>query len=244
MTPAKIHIGTSGWMYKDWHHAFYPAEVPKKKLLCYYAEHFSTVEINATFYRLPTENAVQGWHDKVPENFVFAVKGSRLITHNKRLKNAEDAVAGFIERIRPLAEHLGCILWQLPPSFKKDIEILESFCTLLPRDIRHAIEFRHPSWIDDETMATLRRHNIAVVWISSTAMPMNFAVTADFIYLRFHGLQQGYQHNYTRDELAVWAERLVEQAGQKRPAFVYFNNDGYARAPENAKLLKEMVKQP
>lgn len=228
-------------MYKDWHNAFYPEDVPKSSLLDYYSHQFPSVEINATFYRLATENAVKNWRENVAGNFVYAVKGSRFITHIKRLKDTEKALDRFFGRIAPLRQRLGPILWQLPPTLPKDSQLLKSFTRQLPRRFRHAIEFRHPSWLCDDVLEILHKRKIAQVWISSLAMPRRFDITGDFIYLRFHGLRQGYCHNYTRSELKVWAEQLVAQNKKQVPAFVYFNNDGYARAPENAKLLRDMV---
>lgn len=238
----KIYIGTSGWMYKDWHDSFYPEDWPKKDLLKYYQTHFCSVEANVTFYRLVSASTIDGWREKAPKPFLFAIKGSRLITHNKRLADIELPLKTFLERIAPLRPHLGPVLWQLPPSFKKNIEVLENFLKKLPRRIKHAVEFRNASWFDDEVTETLSAHSVAQVWVSSLAMPQNFAVTADFIYVRFHGLQQGYQHNYTASELEVWAEQLMKYARLGKSAYVYFNNDGYARAPENARLLRDMVK--
>jgi uncharacterized protein YecE (DUF72 family) len=164
---AKAYIGTSGWYYKHWHETFYPREVPKSGQLEYYSTIFSTVEINASFYRLPSEKAVQGWYKKVPEDFVFAVKGSRLISHYKRLKDVDDAADVFINRTLKLKEKLGPILWQLPPSMKKDIPRLVSFAKILPKDFRYAVEFRHPSWMDHETMSILERYHLGLVWLRS-----------------------------------------------------------------------------
>lgn len=242
MPAAKIYIGTSGWMYKDWHDSFYPGDLPKTDLLKFYVSQFSSVEANVTFYRLVSENTIAGWRQKAPRPFVYAIKGSRLITHNKRLADIEQPLNAFVERIAPLRSRLGPILWQLPPSFTKNPAVLENFLSKLPRQMKHAMEFRHASWFDDEVAGILRAHGVAQVWVSSLAMPQNFEVTADFIYLRFYGLQQGYRHNYTAEELEAWAAQLRKQALLKRPAYVYFNNDGYARAPQNARLLREMVK--
>ncbi len=238
---AKIHVGTSGWMYKDWHDAFYPEDVPKAALLEYYSRQFTSVEINATFYRLATANAVKNWREKIAGDFVYSVKGGRFITHMKRLTDPELALQRFFERIEPLQSRLGPILWQLPPTLSRDTDLLKTFVGHLPLRYRHAIEFRHPSWLRADVFDVLQKYDIAQVWISSLAMPRRFDVTTDFIYLRFHGLEQGYRHNYTRDELSPWAHQLLTRSKQGLRAFVYFNNDGNARAPENAKLLREML---
>ena len=237
----RVWIGTSGWVYKHWAESFYPDDLKKEDEFAFYATQFPTVEINATFYRLPSESMVKGWRKKAPPNFIFAVKGSRYITHMKKLKEVDDGLKTYFRRISPLREHLGPILWQLPPNLHKDIGRLESFLKKLPKEFRHAMEFRHPSWVDDETFSVLQKNNVANVWLSSKIMPMNFTVTADFIYLRFHGLKDGAAHDYTKFELKPWAANLVANARCGKPAFVYFNNDWNARAPLNAKALMEMV---
>ena len=238
---AKVFIGTSGWSYKHWGERFYPKDIPQAEHLQYYASHFPTVEINATFYRLPSESMVQGWHRKAPPGFIYAVKGSRLITHYKRLQDVQDPLHNFIERISELKNHLGPILWQLPPNFKKDISRLKSFFKELPKKYDHAVEFRHPSWIDDEVFDLLRDYQIAQVWLSSLRMPVNFTVTSDFVYMRLHGLEGGFSHDYTESELEPWAKRIRKAAESEKPVFVYFNNDANARAPDNAKKLMNMV---
>jgi uncharacterized protein YecE (DUF72 family) len=236
-----VWIGTSGWAYKGWASAFYPENWPKKDQLGFYMTQFPTVEINATFYRLPTLLAVENWRRKAPEGFVFAVKGSRYITHLKRLTGAREALEKYFSRINALADRLGPVLWQLPPTLKKNIGQLDLFLRELPPDKQHAVEFRHPSWIGRETFDTLSKHNAAFVWVSSLAMPMDCSVTADFVYLRFHGLEHGAAHDYTRAELKPWAIELTKCARAGKPAFVYFNNDWNTRAPFNARTLMEMT---
>lgn len=236
----QIFIGTSGWVYKEWANDFYRGLKPKEHFR-HYTTQFPTVEINATFYRMPTLKMVHGWRNKAPKCFIFAVKGSRFITHIKRLANLDRSVSNFIRRIAPMKEKLGPLLWQLPPSFKKNLPRLKSFLKRLPENFSHAVEFRHPDWIVDETFALLRQHNVAAVGISSMRMPMNFSVTSsDFIYIRFHGLAGGAHHDYTREELRPWADHIREQAANGKMAFVYFNNDLNVRAPNNARLLMEM----
>lgn len=237
---AKIYIGTSGWIYKDWHDQFYPGDISNSRLLEYYSSQFATVEINATFYRLATENAIASWRERVPPGFVYAIKGSRFITHSKRLKSVARPLARFLKRITPLGKPLGPILWQLPPTLPKDVKRLHAFVARLPGNLRLAFEFRHLSWMEPDVFDILRERNIALVWVSSIKMPHSFETTADFVYLRFHGLAQGARHDYTRAELEPWAKQLVA-AARARPAYVYFNNDVSARAPANAMLLREMV---
>jgi uncharacterized protein YecE (DUF72 family) len=239
-----IWIGTSGWVYKEWAGNFYPKGWPKKDEFAFYVRHFPTVEINATFYRLPSLKMVRGWHDRSPDGFRFAVKGSRYLTHIRRLQDTGPGLRKYFSRIKPLGERTGPILWQLPPNFPKNDENLARltrFLARLPKRYRHAIEFRHPSWMDERTLALLRQHQAANVWISSLKMPVDHAVTADFVYLRFHGLQGGAYHDYTDDELRPWAEQLAKAARKGLPAYVYFNNDLNTRAPLNAHALMRLV---
>lgn len=234
-----IHIGTSGWSYKEWGTEFYHGAKAKDQFQ-FYATQFNTVEINATFYRLPLLTTTRGWHEKAPSNFIFAVKGSRFITHIKRLEDLGRSVNGFIRRIKPLEEKLGPILWQLPPYLKPGLLRLEKFLKRLPKQYSHAVEFRHPDWNSDETFELLKKYNTAFVPVSSMRMPQNFSVTADFIYIRFHGLSGGARHDYTSDELKPWASHIREQAAKGKKAFAYFNNDLNVRAPKNAQLLIQL----
>jgi uncharacterized protein YecE (DUF72 family) len=234
-----IHIGTSGWSYKEWANDFYHG-LKSKEHFQFYATQFSTVEINASFYRLPALKTIHDWHEKAPLDFIFAVKGSRLITHIKRLNELDGLVTNFIRRIQPLEKKLGPLLWQLPPNFKPDLPRLERFLKKLPTKLSQAIEFRHPDWLTDETFKLLRKYNAAFVSVSSMRMPQNFSVTANFIYIRFHGLSGGPRHDYTPDELEPWAKHVREQAKIGRKAFAYFNNDLNVRAPKNAEMLRTM----
>jgi uncharacterized protein YecE (DUF72 family) len=238
----EVWIGTSGWVYKHWAESFYPKDWPKTQHLEFYAQQFPTVEINATFYRLPSEKMVKGWNRKAPNGFLYAVKGSRYITHMKKLKDVGEGLKNYFQKIKYLEDNLGPVLWQLPPNLKKDLSRLEDFLVQLPGSpYQHAIEFRHTSWVDDETFSLLRKYRAAHVWLSSQKMPLDFTVTANFVYARFHGLENGAAHDYTQKELEPWAEQLIQFSKQRRPAFVYFNNDWNTRAPLNAKLLMEMV---
>lgn len=234
-----VHIGTSGWSYKEWSESFYRGVKPREQLH-FYATRFSAVEINNTFYRLPSLKAVRAWREQAPANFIFAVKGSRFITHIKRLNNLERGLGNFFRRIHPLREKLGPILWQLPPNFKPDFPRLNSFLRRLPAKHWHAVEFRHPDWVSGETMELLRKYNAAFVWVSSLRMPQNFSVTANFIYARFHGLDGGARHNYTAAELEPWAAQIRSCVAQDKTAFAFFNNDLNVRAPHNAELLRQL----
>src|SRR5688572_11977754 len=237
----RAYIGTSGYSYKSWDKTFY-GETPRKQQLEFYITQFPTVEINATFYRLPSEAMVRGWRDRVNEDFVYAVKGSRFITHMKKLANLDGALDKFFDRIAPMQDRVAVILWQLPPMLKKDLVRLDDFLSELPGEYRHAVEFRHVSWYEsDEVFDILRKHRAAHVCLSSGGMPMNLTVTTDFTYIRFHGLEGGAAHDYTRKELKPWAKFISSQAERGHNSYIYFNNDINVRAPENAKMLMEMI---
>jgi uncharacterized protein YecE (DUF72 family) len=236
-----VYIGTSGWSYKSWDKEFYPKEIAKSEQFEFYATQFPTVEINNTFYRLPTLKAVRGWRDKAPPGFVYAVKGSRFITHMKKLTKLDGAVRKYFDRIKALKKRTGVVLWQLPPILKKDAKRLGNFLKILPKGYRYAVEFRDASWLDEEIFAILRKYHAAHVSVSSNGMPMDLTVTTDFLYIRFHGLEGGAAHDYTASELEPWAEHIRKHSKEGKTVYAYFNNDINVRAPENAKMLMEMV---
>src|SRR5688572_14820072 len=238
-----LFVGTSGWVYKGWAGSFYPKEVPSREHLAFYASQFNTVEINASFYRLPAETMVKGWRERAPNGFIYAVKGSRFITHMKKLNVTRPSIEIFFKRARLLREHLGPILWQLPPNLHFDLKRLDTFLGKLPKRFRYAVEFRHPSWINDETFQLLRKHKAAHVSLSSMAMPLDLTITADFVYIRFHGLQGGFAHDYTGEELKPWAAHCRHALRDGLRVYAYFNNDANTRAPGNAKTLIEMIKR-
>ncbi|MBI5231060.1 MAG: DUF72 domain-containing protein [Coriobacteriales bacterium] len=235
-----MRIGTSGWSYDHWRDVFYPEHLATAERLPFYAERFNTVEVNATFYRLPTEHAVRQWRDEVPEDFAFAVKGSRLITHYRRLADLGDSVETFMKRVSLLGKKLHVVLWQLPPNLHCDPELLDGFLAGLPNDVRHAVEFRHESWLAEDAFEVLRRHNAAHVQVSSDDMPRNLTVTAEFVYLRFHGTQT-YHGDYSAPALEPWAQFLRQQAGEGRGGYAYFNNDAEGHAPADAARLTAML---
>jgi uncharacterized protein YecE (DUF72 family) len=239
--PPQILIGTSGYSYKGWDKTFYPPDVPKRAQLEYYETQFKTVEINATFYRLPSEGMVKGWRDRVANDFVYAIKGSRFLTHMLKLRNCAEGVTKFFDRIRLLKPKIGCILWQLPGALKCDVARLEEFAGYLPGGYRHAFEFRNPGWLVDRVYETLEKHHFAFVSVSSLGMPMDLSATSDFVYIRFHGLQGGPAHDYTREELVPWAKHIQQQCDAGKRVYVYFNNDINTRAPDNARMLAEMT---
>lgn len=247
-TPAPaLWIGTSGWTYDDWNGVFYLPEVKGADRLSFYATQFNAVELNATFYRYPTEAMVAAWNRRLPDGFHLAVKASRRITHFKRLHDCEAEVAEFFRRIRVL-KALRVILWQLPSSFQVDLECLDNFLTLLERcalpNVQHAFEFRHADWWSSAADELLRKRNAAFVTVSHPRLPSTIKVTADFLYVRFHGLgTQLYRYDYSEEELAEWAERIravCENDGIK-DIYVFFNNDFRAHAIHNARLLRQML---
>jgi uncharacterized protein YecE (DUF72 family) len=199
------------------------------------------VEVNRTFYRLPTQKAFDDWNREVPPGFLYSIKGSRAVTHFKRLRPGAKSLRLLLSRSRSLGEHRGPILWQLPGTFKKDLERLTGFLRRLNRRIRHAIEFRDPSWIDKEVFDVLRQHRVANMALSSQTMPMCLEITADFVCVRFHGLEGGAAHNYTDRELRRWAKFLRGCAKEGLTGFLYFNNDMNTRAPLNALRLMQLV---
>ena len=233
----RYYIGTSGWHYDHWQDRFYPKTLTKAKWLEFYASHFTTVELNNSFYRLPSETAFTTWHDSSPANFTFAVKVSRFITHIKRLKNSEEAVDNFISRAKILAEKLGPLLYQLPPNMHRNDEILESFLSTLPQGLKHVFEFRHQSWLEDKVFEILHKHNIGFCVFDMPSVSCPLVATADFAYIRFHGSTGLYFSCYSDEELADWAKRLANLARNLEAIYIYFNNDAEAFAVRNAITL-------
>ena len=235
-----MRVGTSGWSYGHWEGPFYPAKLPDRQRLAFYASRFPTVEIDATFYRLPSEQAVRHWRDEVPKDFAFAVKGSRFVTHFRRLQKADDSVRTFMERLSPLGDKLAVVLWQLPPNLERDEGLLDRFLERLPAGVRYAVEFRNRSWLVPEAFEVLRAHNCAHVQVSSDIMPENLTVTADFVYVRFHGTDT-YHGAYKEPALEPWRRFLCQQASKGRDGYAYFNNDFEAHAPADARRLTAML---
>jgi uncharacterized protein YecE (DUF72 family) len=237
-----VHVGCSGWNYRSWRGAFYPAGEPARRWLELYAGRFETVEVNTTFYRLIARSAVEHWVEQAPADFCFAVKTSRYLTHVKRLVDISEGLARFYERIEPLAGAglLGPVLWQLPASFQRDDERLAAALSLIPAG-RHAFEFRHPSWFAADVYALLREHDAALVLGDHPQRPFQtLEITADFGYVRFHYGRRGRGGNYSERELEQWADRM-HALRQRAELFVYFNNDWEAFAPRNARALKRML---
>jgi len=239
----RVLIGCSGWNYADWRGPFYPEKgCPANRWLEFYSREFPTVEVNSTFYRLASRDAVARWVKQTPDDFAFAPKISRYITHIKRLSDMDRPVARFYERIEPLVESpkLGPVLWQLPENFHRSDERLAYALGNLPAG-RHAFEFRHPSWFHDDVYAALRRHDVALVIGDDPERPFQtYEFTTDFTYIRFHGGKRGRYGNYSRSEIEEWAARIRSWA-QERAVFAYFNNDWNAYAINNARLLTRLV---
>jgi len=235
------YIGTSGWHYDHWQDRFYPKTLTKAKWLEFYASHFATVELNNTFYRLPSETAFTTWHDSSPPNFTFAVKVSRFITHIRRLKNSQEAVENFISRAKILGEKLGPLLYQLPPNMLRNDEVLESFLSSLPQEIKHVFEFRHQSWLENKVFEILHRHNIGFCVFDMPFLSCPLVATADFAYIRFHGSTGLYFSCYSDEELADWAKRLANLARNLEAIYIYFNNDAEAFAVRNAMTLRHYL---
>jgi len=240
--PRTVRIGCSGWNYASWKDEFYGG-LPARLWLEHYARHFDTVEVNSTFYRLPNKDAVARWAEQTPPEFVFAVKASRYLTHVKRLTDLDQGVARFYERIVPLVDSgkLGPVLWQLPPTFKRDDERLADALARFPRGWQ-CVEFRHASWFTDEVYALLREHGVALVIADRPEVHAFQAhvFTADWTFVRFHYGSRGRRGNYSERELEEWAGRF-EEWRREVEIWAYFNNDWEGFAIRNALRLKELV---
>ncbi len=236
-----IFVGTSGWTYDDWLGVFYPPDLPAAERITFYAQHFPAVELNASFYRLPTANMIAAWNRRLPGDFHMAVKGWRSITHLSKLVDCGDKVELFVSRVEGL-KTLRVILWQLPPSLHIDLERIDNFLGCLPQKFRYAVEFRHKSWWTDEAAKLLRRHDVAFVAVSHPRLPPDVFVTTDFIYVRFHGLgKQLYRYNYSDEELEEWVER-VRPYLKSSSVYAFFNNDWEGHAIRNARRFAEMLR--
>lgn len=282
-----IRVGTSGWSYHEWRGSFYPDDLNHDDELSYAAEKFDTLEINGTFYRLTDPSTCRKWYRAAPRGFRYAVKGSRYITHNKKLSDSKSALANFLASgILELRDKLGPILWQLPDNFRFDADRVESFLGMLPKTtdsaarlarghddrveevslggdrnhrIRHALEFRHESFLQPEMARIARRHGVALVSSHSSEWPYVEEITAGFVYLRLHGPEDLYDSSYGEKRLKRWADRISAwQRGsqptdperisdlepprrKERDVYVYFDNTAGGQAPEEALRLREML---
>ena len=237
----KIFIGTSGWNYKHWLGPFYPQKFPASKMLGFYAEHFPTVELNNSFYHLPSIKSFHAWRETVPDDFVFAVKASRFITHMKKLKAPKTSTEKFFARVEKLERKLGPILFQLPPRWKVNAGRLAEFLGAMPKDYRFAFEFRDESWFNDEVYEVLKKHNVALCVYHMNGWDSPMEVTADFAYVRMHGTESTYGGSYPRSALKKWAKRIETWRSQSMDVYFYFNNDPEGHAVRNAKSLQKLV---
>jgi uncharacterized protein YecE (DUF72 family) len=239
--PAAIRIGTSGWSYAAWRGGFYPRGLAPKDWLARYATEFSTVELNATFYRLPAPEQFAKWAAQVPDGFLFAVKAPRLITHLHRLQHCAGALDDFLDAARSLGKKLGPILYQLPPSLPYDPDLLAAFCASLPRKLSNVLEFRHASWFREETYALLGRHRVSLCVSDFPGCEAPLLVTAPPAYLRFHGGRR-HRGNYSQPSLQTAADALHRWRQDGIPSFTCFNNTAAARAVTNARTLRDLTR--
>lgn len=243
---ARVFIGTSGWTYSSWKGVFYPADFPSRHYLEFYAREFSTTEVNYSFYHLPRTSTYEKWAAQVPGHFVFALKTSRFITHIKRLLEIEEAWKTFVQNALALGPHLGPVLLQFPPSFRCDRKRLGAFLRGAQRPapkshpLRLAFEFRHESWFTEEIYALLRQHNAALCIADSPRYPRRDEVTADFVYIRFHGRTELFASKYTDAELAEEAKRIRRYLRDGLDVYAYFNNDALGHAVANARTLRRL----
>ncbi len=239
--PAEIRIGTSGWHYKHWRGPFYPERFAASKMLDFYAERFDTVELNNTFYHLPSERAVCAWRDETPPGFLFTVKGSRFLTHMKKLKDPETGLERFFERADLLAPKLGPVLFQLPPFWDLDLDRLAGFLRALPPGGRYAFEFRNPSWHVRPVYDLLAANDAAFCPFDLAGYQSPVEITASWTYIRLHGPGGAYQGSYPDEALAGWARRIEQWRKRLKTVYLYFDNDMAGFAPANAATLKRLV---
>lgn len=238
-----LFVGTSGYNYKDWRERFYPPRLPQREWLSYYARHFNTVEVNATFYRHFAKAVYEKWYHKTTDEFRFSIKGPRLITHVKRLDDCKDALQMFLESAAGLSEKLAVILWQFPASFKQTAnqrEKLAAFLSMLPRAIKQAVELRDISWFTQDAYTLLDAYQAGFVINDTTAFPTARAVTGNFVYIRFHGPEALYASSYPTEQLADWAKK-IERCLTNYDVYCYFNNDVSGYAVQNAVELRHLL---
>ena len=235
-----LRVGCSGWLYRHWRGDFYPAGLRIKDELGYYVGKFDTAELNASFYRMPSEAAVTGWRERLPEGFVLAWKASRYLTHLKRLLEPEEPLAYMFSRALGLGEKLGPVLYQLPPSMKLDLPRLGAFMAALPKGPRHAFEFRHPSWYAPEVFELLGRHDASLVLSDHHHAPAPWEATASWVYVRGHGPGGRYWGDYEEETLQAWAQQIRAWRFEGKDVYAYFDNDIGGAAPRDAARLKRL----
>jgi uncharacterized protein YecE (DUF72 family) len=223
-----LWIGTSGFQYPEWKGTFYPEKFPVSKMLPYYAERFSSTEVNYTFRRIPSAKTIEAWCAATPPRFKFSLKAPQKVTHFAKLRDCADTLRYFQQMVSALDAKLGAVLFQLPPGFKKDVAILAAFLEELPSGMRGAFEFRHDSWFDDEVFATLKNRNVALCIADSANLSTPVVATADYGYLRLR------REDYTSDDIARWAETVQANQAQWSDAFVYFKHEESGIGPKFA----------
>ncbi len=241
---APVRVGCSGWQYSGWRGLFYPDRLPTAQWFAFYAQTFDTVEINNTFYRMPTPEVAQHWREMAPPGFLFAVKANRFFTHRRKLRDVSRTLEQFFHTLRCLGEHLGPILYQLPPRWKCDTERLSAFLSELPKSHMHAFEFRHPSWFVPKVRQLLAEAGAVFVVHDFPGLRVPRVSIGPAVYVRFHGPELGYAGRYSRPRLRRWARWLRSQARAGKPCFVYFNNDVDAAAVNDALYLRQLVQRP
>ena len=243
MKQGKVYIGTSGFAYSHWRGKFYPEDLSTYKWFEYYTKHFDTVELNVTFYRLPQKSAFQSWYRRSPDDFVFVIKGSRYITHVRKLNNVVRPTKEFFNRAKYLKEKLGVILWQFQGNWRINLSRLEKFLKILQRyPYRHVFEFRHESWFCKRIYKLLKKYKMGLVISDSPRYPKTEEITADFVYIRFHGGKVLYGSKYSERELKEWAKKIKKWQKQGLNVYAYFNNDWNAYAIKNAKQLIKILR--
>jgi uncharacterized protein YecE (DUF72 family) len=236
-----FHIGCSGWVYRHWKGGFYPADLAQKRWFEHYSAEFDTVEINASFYRVPLAKTFDGWRRKAPAGFRYAVKVNRFITHMKKLAGCDEALADFIGLARKLGPSLGPLLYQLPPNLKRDDERLGRFLSILPDDLEHVVEFRSLDWYDKEVLELLDRHGVGFVTHDLVGLISPRWASGRTAYVRFHGTGGKYRGRYSEAELRDWASWLRAESDAGRSVWAYFNNDIGGDAIEDAKSLRRAL---
>jgi uncharacterized protein YecE (DUF72 family) len=238
----KIWVGTSGWTYDGWRGPFYPKEVPKKRWLAWYAQQFATTEINGSFYRTPSLEAVEAWREQTPDEFLFAWKASKFITHWKRLSDkSANSIELMESRIKVLGPKAGPVLFQLPARFKADGERLSSFLKLLSKKYKYAFEFRDASWYEKDILTLLRKRDVALCLSDHIDAPAPWVVTAGHVYIRGHGPTGEYKDRYPLKTLREWAAAIRKWKRQGRTVFCYFDNDQKSAAPKDARRLSQLL---
>jgi uncharacterized protein YecE (DUF72 family) len=252
MADGRLFVGCSGWEYKHWRRVFYPTDVARRRWLAYYASQFDTVEINSSFYRLPSVSSLRSWDDETPKPFLFALKASRYLTHFKRLMDPGEPLQRLFERARTLGSKLGPVLYQLPPGWSVNIDRLATFLRALPRELpvargrsvrlRHVIEFRDKSWYADEVLELLAGHGVALCLHDMPGSESGKRLVGPFVYLRFHGADARYSGGYGSRRLRRWADWLAEARHSGRDLHVFFNNDVGGHAPRDALTLRRLLR--